>query len=603
MRLSNPAVFSLFAGAFASPAAKLAEHKIHSNDTYEAGITAKLAATIPYSPPHGLLTAPANISLDGHTGDEPDDLDLDTDLPEVGDSLSQVLNKGVSVGKKKEKKEKKGGPVCRGPGILNCITIINATPYPWRKAYTHHYQMSNWDKWPEVIRPGHIAKMNPWFRKQAWHSASDSAAEVVYRLEDTDNKAALEIKLLPGKWHHADIVFMDDLETTNLPKGSKLHFEWRWPPDGVHFVLSGNEQDGFAANHGPEAWMQSMMDEIGDFPLSEIVLGRSHHAGSYVISRKEGIWANEGNTQTQTEDIYTQLRDGGVRVLDVRALAWWTWNKEKGVDEVEWYTNHGSGSVAVTVDWQGAFQAKLDDIFAQINRFNEDFPGELIIVDFHEVALDNWLADRTYRPPANMRSRGRRLLYEKIMDGLEHRIDLPDGGGGDYTELTLRDLVGDGKSGVLVRIAERWVDLDEGFYPGPEEGFIVSNELPVKTAWSDTKHVPVLRREQREALISGRPGPTTEEREPRRGLDTQYIMTLQGLDNVEGSIMVEARNKAAPSLWRNFWRFFTVDHYPSWLTVDGITGTEFKAYIMAMNKCFVARECGDWAEEERELDG
>lgn len=598
MRPSNPTVFSLLAGAFASPTRKFADHTINYNGSHEAGITGKLAATIPYPAPHGLVTAPANISLDGHTRDEPDDTDRDTDLPEIGDSLSQVLNKGVSVGKKKEKK---GGPVCRGPGILNCITIINATPYPWRKGYTHHYQMGKWDRWPETIEPGHIAKMDPWFMNQAWHNEHDSAAEVVYHLEETDGKAAFEIKLLPGRWHHTRIVFMDDLETASLPKKSELTFEWRWPPDGVHFVLSGNERDGFAANHGPEAWMQSMMGEIGDVPLSEVVLGRSHHAGSYVLSRREGIWANKGNTQTQTEDIYTQLRDGGVRVLDVRALAWWTWNKKEEVDEVEWYTVHGGDSTGqINVGWQGAFQAKLDDIFEQINRFNDEFPGELVIVDFHKEAWDNWLLDRTYRPPASMRSRGRRMLYDKILEGLEHRVDLP---GGDYSELTLRDLVGDGKSGVLVRISERWVELDDGYYPGPEEGFILSNELPVKTAWSDTKDVSTLRKEQREALIKNRPGPTKEDREPRTGLDTQYIITLQGLDNVEGSIMVDARNKATPSLWRNFWRFFTVDHYPSWLSVDGIRGTEFKAYIMAMNKCFVARECGDWAEEERELDG
>lgn len=556
------------------------------------GSFVKTGNRIPFVSPDNTSLASNHTSLmNNHTSLMNKHISLTNKLISSAASVGRV-----SLGKRDEGKEIKYD-YCDGGET--CITLVNGTPYRWRKGYKHSYQVRNWGTWPEYIEPGETFSLSPKYSGHGmFNRKADMAAEVVYHLEGTKKPLSFMTELRKGKSpyngteglfiqkrHNTWIRFLEDLETKNLPKETEMDLGFHKHPDGERFVLAGKEGD-FVANGGPEAWMQSMMDDLGDVPLSEIILGRSHHGGSY-INNPVGF-GTPSNTRTQMEDLYTQLRDGGIRVVDVRTMLWYE-------DEYKWAFHEAHGS-KVGKDWYGAIGASFHDMLDAINRFNDDYPGELIIFD---IAGDAW---ERYGDIDRMEGKGRAMLYELLKSGLKHRIDLP--ATDDFTELPLEDFIGDGKSGVIVRISQKWVNADDGEYPGPEEGFVTSSDFPITSVWSNTNDDDTLLEEQSEELLEHRGGETPLERQPRRLHNLQWLLTLQGLENIHPvkNIIGESRGGLWTKLFTDLWRVMTVDAYPSWLTIDAIEGTEFKALTMAMNKCFVARGCGDWAEEARALD-
>lgn len=472
-----------------------------------------------------------------------------------------------------------------------CVSLTNATPYRWRKGYSHSYQTHNWKQWPKYIEPGETFSNNP-SQKNGAHG-HDTAAEVAYHLEGTDRPVSFMVQYRKGRHHNTWIRFLEDLETSNLPKNSEFDLGHRKMPDGQVFILAGKEGD-FISTNGPEAWMQSMMDDIGDVPLSEIVMGRSHHAGSYK-SDLTGTGATVSNTRCQGETLYKQLRDGGARVLDVRTLM--ETNGPRKMDFYEWH-----GTEANIVGWTGSLGASFEEMMEAVNKFNDEFPGELIIFDIHQDAVlrqdkDFW--------SETIDDDHRNFAYAALLKGLKHRIALPPSD--DYTKLPVKDFIGNGTSAVIVRIAQGWVDKDgEEDFPGPSEGFVTTRNFPIQSKWSDTSDYHHLYTNQLFHLRKARGGPTTPGgRSPRVLYDAQWIMTLQDIANIIPaiSIMGLARDYLWGGAVRELWSGLTVDQYPSWLTVDAIEGSEFKALIMAMNRCFVARGCGDWADKERSRTG
>jgi hypothetical protein len=255
-----------------------------------------------------------------------------------------------------------------------CITLTNATPYRWRKGFSHDYQMQGWDKWSEFIEPGET------FCNAVGHGRGyyrqDTAGEVAYHLEGTEHPMSFMVEFRKGHSHHIWIRFTEELETGTLSKETELNLEFRSAPDGQYFLLAGKEGD-FISNNGPDGWMQSMMDDIGDVPLSEIVLGRTHHTASY-HSENFGLAVKEV-AQCQTTHIHEQLREGGVRVMDMRLAKW-----EKDNGPPKYIEVHG---VTILGKWHGVKSASYDEMIEAINEFNDEVPGELIIFDVHEAAF------------------------------------------------------------------------------------------------------------------------------------------------------------------------------------------------------------------------
>lgn len=460
----------------------------------------------------------------------------------------------------------------------------NATPYRWRRGYIHSYQMQNWHKkkWPEYIEPGQVLSFYA-MQSASW-SPENTAAEAAYHIEGTERPMSFMVEYRRGKDRRPWIRFLEDLEAANNPKGSEIDLGIRAIPNGVGFILAGKEGD-FVTNNGPAAWMHSMLDDIGDLPLRQIIMGRSHHAGMYKMD-KQGFGTNT-NSKTQIQDIYSQLHDGGVRVLDVRAMR---------VQHGSGYRFHECHGTDTLDGWSGGIGASFDEMIDQINRFNDDYPGELIIFDLH--AAEAWArvdGSKGLKPSwPKLNATGRLQLYETLKK-LNHRISLP--AGVDHTTLPLRTFIGDGKSVVIVRVCKSWIEKDgpESF-PGAEEGYLTRWELPFRPIWSETGDSDVLMAHQFKWLRKHRPYPGAF------ALDMQWILNKLSVDNIiSPSSILELSNGLWGKAFRDLWGVLTRNQFPNWITVDGIHGTEFKGLIMSANKCFAAGRCGDWAREERDF--
>lgn len=472
-------------------------------------------------------------------------------------------------------------PWYRHKGFDTCITLTNATPYRWRKGFSHSYQMDRWARWPDFIEPGEAFTNAVRHKVGLYHK--DTAAEVVYHLEGTDRPTSFMVEFRKGGKHKIWVRFLEELETANLPKGAEIDLGWHKRPDGQFFLLAGKEGD-FISTNGPDGWMQSMMEDIGDVSLAEIVMGRSHHSGSYVSDVVR--LAQTGTTQCQTKDISHQLREGGVRVMDMRLARWW----DKAGKSL-FYEVHG----AMLGGWHGSRGATYDEIIEAINKFNDDVPGELIIFDVHAEAFVYKEYDYL-----KLKASDRADFYDFLKQKLKHRLELPETE--DYTKLPVKDFIGDGKSAVIIRIDQSWIDKDGAdSFPGAHEGFVTSANFPLISRWSDTDSIERLREDQLSNMRKHRQGPTDLKRKPRTFFDMQWLLTLQGLSNFapQWSVVQLNRREAWVSLFHHAWSAFTVDQYPSWLTVDAVREGEFKSIVMAMNKCFVARACGDWTKKER----
>lgn len=441
------------------------------------------------------------------------------------------------------------------------ITLVNATPYRWRRGYNHTHQVQGWHKWPQYIEPGASFQMLASIG-QVWIQ-SNSAAEVAYHLEGTTKPMSFMVQFRSGISHQIYIEYLEELKSVANDKGSEHKLGWSYYPGGVGFVLSGTEDHLYGAD-APITWMQSMIDMIGDLPLREIAMPRSHNAGMYKSSGTVGF-GNKFATQTQRIKVFDQLLVGGARVLDFRTA------KSGG----DFYTGHGA---FVLGSWNGQLGAKFYDMINDINRFNDMYPGELIIIDVHP--FETWNAKKRFRP-LNVEEREEAF---KALKRLRHRAVLP--ANVDITKWTLNDFVGNGTSSVIVRIDSSWL-VDGARFPGSYEGFVTEASFPTNTHWSNTGDSKKLVEDQLAILPMARPSRLA----PIYNAD--WIITLQGLG---AAIPIWSLLEIAGMAWRDvyhqFWDAMTDVTYPNWITLDDLSHDGGKALAMAINQCLAARKCG-----------
>ncbi|CAH0053200.1 unnamed protein product [Clonostachys solani] len=469
-----------------------------------------------------------------------------------------------------------------------CINMVNATPYRWRRGYYHSYRVSAWEeRWPEYIEPGEsIAVLAKMTNTGIFDRPEDSAAEVAYHMEGTSKPMSFMLEYRPGRAHIPWIRLLDDLEIMNHYKGAEFSLGGRTSPNGVGFTIAGTEGD-FITNDGPAAWMQAMVDDLGDKPLREIVLGRSHHAGMWKgIGGFPNTW---WNTVTQEATLYDQLRNGGSRVLDARIV------RTAG----RFHVCHGA---LVDKTFLGSLGVRFDELIEQTNQFNEDYPGELIIWDLHP--------DEAFK--IGGKSGGEGWVYEEMeygyLDGegradfleslkaLDHRISLPEGV--DITKLPLNKFINskDKKPAVIIRVDERWLrSVDRERWPGPSEGFVTNKDFPMTSTWSEMPEIEAVVEHQLRRLDEVEVSRTSEV------YDMQWLQTLVGFGAVWplGVSLISMADQAWDAAFRELFNALTPDRYPNWLTVDGIRNSELKTLVMAMNHCFVLERCGDWVDERR----
>jgi hypothetical protein len=455
-----------------------------------------------------------------------------------------------------------------------CITLINATPYRWRLGFTHAYQVAEWDfRWPEYIDPGRSVPF--WVKnRHAGYFDQDSAAEAVYHIEATDEEPmSFRVQYRKGHRHRPYVTFLEGLRAAGRPRGSEISLGMRSFPRGAAFVLAGRAGH-FAANEPPVGWMRAERPWIGGLPLRSVALPRSHDTGITKRGRLFGL-ASYDNAATQVEDsLYAQLRDGGVRVVDVRAV----------LSMGEMRTAHGMRTPGYV--WHGILGPRIADMVADTNRFNAEFPGELIIWDLHDA--DAWDRDRRWRGFTH----DNRVRLFDVLKRLEHRVRVNVST--DVTSMPLDAFIGGNTSAVM--ILSNWHNVDErsaAAWPGHTEGFFHRAEFPRRQHWSEMWHERRMMDNQVAKLRQNRPARDSSL------YDLQAVVTPQGLNLIGGMSIIEEAGKVWRRVHHDLWNAMTVHTYPNWISMDAIQGPEFRTLIVAINRCFVGKACGDWAEKER----
>ncbi|PNY23102.1 Uncharacterized protein TCAP_06950 [Tolypocladium capitatum] len=439
------------------------------------------------------------------------------------------------------------------------IGVINSTPYRWARGYNHSYQVLDW-RWPEYIDPGESFQLIA--KQRNGYSTQDSAAEVDYQLEGTSKPMSFQVQYRKGFPHKVWVGFKEELETMNNHKRSQHELGFLSMPGGVGFILAGTEGH-FISNDPPVTWMRDTLPDIGNIPLRELTLPRSHHAGMWKGVAPIGIGC-PGNTLTQDDDLYTQLKNGGIRILDVRATKWHDHFRESHASEVK-----GLG-------WQGMFGASVLEMIDMVNDFNEEYRGELIIFDMHNEARN---ADYRFD---ELDERETAELYE-VLQSLNHRISVPDDE--DLTKWPLERFIGNGTTAVLVHIKESWLPL--GSFPGGKEGFVSDKNFPFWGRWSNKNDVDEMIADQLEQLR------LHQTHRSSKVWNTEWTITQHTENVIFPHQSIRRMNWPAwRSLYHEFWDALTDEMYPNWLTMDKVHHNQQQAMVMAINYCLAARMCG-----------
>jgi hypothetical protein len=245
------------------------------------------------------------------------------------------------------------------------VTIVNLTPY--RMVHTSGPEPWQFTVWDFGDIPSGKARKN----KAAYDlglkvgSFTDTNGYANYKLEGTDKTFQIHVTTHIPDAYERRVVF--DL--------AGMGMGWRelgFPGErvSVALIITGSEDYGYvnSLQLNNIAWMRSMYDVIKYRQLRHVVVPGAHDAAMSKIS--DSGWLGGGdsvNTQTQSLDHYNQLRVG-VRYFDMRIVS---------VRGGDFWSAHINNNVAAVPF--GSTGESLDDLILGINRFNTDYPGEVIV--------------------------------------------------------------------------------------------------------------------------------------------------------------------------------------------------------------------------------
>ncbi|KAM3494780.1 hypothetical protein MY3957_001911 [Beauveria namnaoensis] len=447
------------------------------------------------------------------------------------------------------------------------VGLVNGTPYTWKRIGIEFNDMDQKmsQTFREIILPGEP------FAAYAYTHDKKAKAMVQYELVGTSEKTWFTLRISSGEPHQVTVEYGGALETVangnEGKRGSVVDLNVDRGVACATFYLTGSE-GRFLSNDAPVNWMHTMLEEIGNHTLREIMLPRSHHAGMYTLNGGDGVgFGGRGNTWTQDYSVYDQLKIGGVRVIDSRLVLT---RREKKVFE-----SHGS---KVAGAWHGSLGVSHDSMIKQINRFNDEYPGELIIIDVDGREM------RDNKRFNQLDAAGVAHVVESFKR-LKHRAVLVPGE--DIAQIPINRLIGDGKSAVIIRMEEyRTRNLPGEGYPSATEGFITNNELPYHKHWSNMDNAEKMLKDQTEKLLEYKDGRF------RQLYVSDFLLTQKGIAVIFGNPIRVINEAAWKKLIETFWGVFRKDVFPNWLAMDAIRGGELRGIAMTVNECLVAKRCG-----------
>ena len=251
------------------------------------------------------------------------------------------------------------------------ITLVNSTPYDWKRYEHGDHEMDHWktQKW---VRSGHSITFY-----MEYKSASDkSNAYAKYKLINAPSGHAFRIDFVADAKGGPVVTirpYFDIKDGVDKKKDHSIGFKHNGV---VSFILVGDTKNGFYSNLNSHSknWMHNSLPIIGNRDLNKICITGSHDAGMYEMN-KNTDFAHECNTLTQDHGIYKQL-EYGARYFDIRPV----------IHNSKYHTGH-YGKLAG--EWQGADGGSIDDVIKDINKFTKDHK-ELIILDLsHDLNYDN----------------------------------------------------------------------------------------------------------------------------------------------------------------------------------------------------------------------
>ncbi|WEW59950.1 hypothetical protein PRK78_005432 [Emydomyces testavorans] len=425
------------------------------------------------------------------------------------------------------------------------FALVNGTPYTMRLTGKHSYQMGRWDSAWTNVPPGESLQVYVEFAYDGGTRIHhrDDAGEAYYELEGTDKKFYVRARVDKN----ADSKWIVEVVHTNLPtRDVKAGETVRLPVPpttgygkSVQWVLTGSERYGYWTTRPPVTWMKSTLDIIGDRKLKHICMPGSHDAGISKIDGKTPL-STPDNTQTQMLDMYGQLVRGS-RWFDIRPCL------GNGGKHMLCHYGQISGGTH-----QGGNGQSVQEAIDNINKFMDDHPGELVILDINDESGYD-----TDNPDSGGRySRLTDAQWQPIITQFSQGIKQPcPDMGSDLANVKLKSFIGNGKGCVLslIRINTK-----------PGKAQYPASALPRYNIYSNIDSLDTMARDQVAKLKANRVlGAETDTTKTKDGF---FILswTLTGIRWPIQSMAAMAFNH----LFTYAFSEFTPFSYPNVLYVD-----------------------------------
>ena len=461
-----------------------------------------------------------------------------------------------------------------GPGGF--LSFTNGSPFEWQLVSQHSYQM-DWSP-PSIVPSGsNVEQYLEWWYD--WGPNGDCGAEATYTLVGSPIPASFTVQARQKNGKRIQIQLRDELSCIGHPRDSVIELDFI-KNGGVAWILAGSGV-AYTCSNPPSAWQQATYPTIGSRTMREIVMPSSHDSGMSEITRSYG--GIRHNTATQPFHIYQQLVFGA-RYFDIRPV----------IRYGEWYTNHLSDAFGNAQVQVGGFGRTIKNIVADINQFNSEHPGELMIFDLsHEMncAPNSWiksLTDTQWQELYNLLG-GINDLWSSTNTHLSE----------DLTTIPISEFIKpDSRAAVLIRIPDyaplpNFTISNRDISPeliiptthASLQAFVQEHRLPRDGSYSATDSATYLITDQLSKLTDSR---STAQSVPLRTTwtITQHWQHILDVGNPAHSLIADSE-LAHRFLFSKLWNSLTMQVYPNLIEVDNINNGQFAALSMAINAYFV----------------
>ncbi|KAK0725349.1 PLC-like phosphodiesterase [Lasiosphaeris hirsuta] len=453
--------------------------------------------------------------------------------------------------------------------------LVNATPWTFREAGQHTYQMESWE-FPPTIAPGTSARIY-----MKGESGQDDGGEFSYAIDglSTGSEPSVFEVQYRGVGLFSDPVVQvkfSSLETLHNFAGSTLQLEWR-EDNNIPFIVASSEENPaspsiqpmIVSSNPPEDWMHATYERIACLSLRELTMPGTHDTGMSVVSSggSGAAFLNEDVVITQKLGIREQLQFGA-RWFDIRPV----------ISGGDWTTGHYSFGAG---QWQGANGEYLLPMIDRINEFTAA-NKELVILNLsHGLNTDLFAGDK-----------GNRLTqaeWEELMTmllGLQNRVT-GRGGEADISQLKVSDLISD-RAAVLIVVDDLIDGRDNervNIGDFADKGFFRRDQMPLFDRFADEDDQDKMIADQLAKLKTQRQANDSEMFLLSWTLTQSDILDLATQSNIKNG---QAANRA---LIEKLWPEMSSSSYPNIINVDAYPRNgEIAALAMAINYQF-AKNC------------